>query len=94
MSWDGMYASFDADGTDWFEDLNEWHMSEDMLDIVRSVRSEAHNFVDFVFVSSETGETEYEVKSATEFLSDVREQELERMGIVTVSSDMLQPEWY
>jgi hypothetical protein len=83
MNWDGMYSTFDADGSDWFEDLNERHMSDDTLDIVRSARSEAHNFVDFTFSDSEREDLEViELKSFVDekFPADSQELEL-RMAI-------------
>ena len=64
MSWDGMWSTFDADGTDWEYDLNESHMSEDLRYIVRSERSNAHQFVDFAFESSDREDlTAIELKS-------------------------------
>jgi len=74
-----MYSTFDADGSDWFEDLNEWHMSDDTLDIVRSARSEAHNFVDFTFSDTERGYLEVvELKSyADEYI-----EKLEADGVL------------
>ena len=70
MSWDGMYSTFDADGSNWQAGLNEWHMSDDTLDIVRSTRSEAHSFVDFTFSDTERGDLEaVELKScAVEYI--------------------------
>ena len=79
MSWEGMYSTFDVDGSDWHEDLNEWHMSDDTLDIVRSTRNEAHNFVDFMFSDTERGDLEaVELKSyAVEYI-----EKLEADGVL------------
>jgi hypothetical protein len=67
MSWDGMWSTFDADGTDWEYDLNESHMSEDLRYIVRSERSNAHQFVDFAFESNDREDlTAIELKSFVE----------------------------
>ena len=80
-----MWSTFDADGSDWFEDLNESHMSDDTLAIVRSARSEAHNFVDFVFESSEREDLEaVELKSfADEYI-----EKLEAEGVLEVLEEL------
>lgn len=79
MSWDGMWSTFDADGSDWFEDLNESHMSEETRAIVLSARREAHNFVDFCFSETERGDLEVvELKSyADEYI-----EKLEADGVL------------
>jgi len=79
MSWEGMYSTFDVDGSDWFEDLTEWHMSDDTLDIVRSTRSEAHNFVDFTF--SDTERDDLEVVELKSFVDEKFPEDSEKLGL-------------
>lgn len=88
MSWDGMWSTFDADGSDWFEDLNESHMSEDTLAIVRSTRSEAHNFVDFCF--EDTASDELEVVQLKSFVEEKFPEDSEEQAMQIAIERMLE----